>query len=82
LLFAELCSWTRSLEYRAVVSVGARWVGVFVVVVADLVPGDSAVGWAMQGPNCLCSFRGAGTIAGHTFEDLGHLQTMVGGAPA
>jgi hypothetical protein len=73
----------RSLAYRAGVSVAAGWVGagVFVVGMAYLIAGAAAVGWAVQSPSCVCSFRGAGIIGWHTFEELGRLEAVVGGAP-
>jgi len=74
----------RSLAYHAGVSVAAGWVdaGVFVVIVAYLVAGAAAVGWAVRSPSCVCSSRGAGIFGGHTFEELGFLEVVVGGAPA
>jgi len=74
----------RSLTYHAGVSVAAGWVGagVFVVIVAYLVAGAAAVGWAVRSPSCVCSFCGAGIIGGHTFEELGRLEAVVWGAPA
>jgi len=74
----------RSLAYRAGVSVAAGRVGagVFVVVVAYLVAGAAAVGWAVRSPSCVCSFRGAGIFGRHTFEELGRLEAVFGGAPA
>ena len=84
LFLAALCGWMRSLAHCAGVSVAAGRVGagVFVVVVVNLVAGSAAVGWAVRGPGCVCSFRRAGIIGGHTFEELGRLGTVVGGAPA
>jgi hypothetical protein len=81
---AALRGWMRSLAYHAGVSVAAGWVGagVFVVIVAYLVAGTAAVGWAVRSPSCVCSFRGAGIIGGHTFEELGRLKAVVGGASA
>jgi hypothetical protein len=79
-----LCGWMRSLAYHAGVSVAAGWVGagVFVVIVAFLVAGATAVRWAVRSPSCVCSFLGAGIIGGHTFEELGRLEAVVRGAPA
>jgi len=73
-----------SLAYRAGVIVAAGWVGtgVFVVVVADLVTGAAAVGWAMRGPDCVSSIHGAGIIGGHIFALLGRFEAVVGAAPA
>jgi len=73
-----------SLRYHTGVSVAAGRVGsgVFVVGVADLVTGAAAVGWAVRGTSCVCSYRGTGVISGHTFEELGRLEAMVGGTPA
>jgi hypothetical protein len=84
LFYAALYGWTRSLPYRTGVSVVAGRVGagVFVVVVAYLVARAPAVGWAVRGPSCVCSLRGANIIGGHTFGELGHLKAVVGGAPA
>jgi hypothetical protein len=81
---ATLCGWLRSLGYRAGVSVavGRVGAGVFVVVVAYLVAGAAAVGWAVRSPSCVCSFCGTGSIGGYTFEELGRLEAVVGGAPA
>jgi len=74
----------RSVAYRAGMSVAAGRVGagVFVVVVAYLVAGTAAVGWAVRSPSCVCLFCGVGIISGHTFEELGRLEAVVGGAPA
>jgi hypothetical protein len=74
----------RSFAYRAGVSIAADQVGagVFVVVITYPVAGAAAVGWAVRGPSCVCSFRGAGIIGGHTFEELGNLVAVVRGAPA
>jgi hypothetical protein len=74
----------RSLAYHAGVSVAAGWVGagVFDVLVAYLITGAAAVAWAVQSPSCMCSFRGAGIIGELTFEELGRLEAVVGGAPA
>jgi len=74
----------RSLACRAGVSVAAGRVGagVVVVVVAYLIAGAAAVGWAVRSPSCVCLFCGVGIIGGHTFEELGRLAAVVGGAPA
>jgi hypothetical protein len=74
----------RYLAYRAGVGVAAGRVGagVFVVVVADLVAGAAAVGWAVRGTGCVCSFHGVWVIGGHRFEELGCFEAVVGGAPA
>jgi len=74
----------RSLTYCTGVSVVAGWVGagVFVVVVANLVPGAAAVGRAEWGTGCECSFCVACMLGGHWFEELGRLEAVVGGAPA
>jgi hypothetical protein len=74
----------RSLAYRTGLGVAAGRVrpGVFVVDVADLIAGAAAAGWAMQGTDCVCSFRGACMITGHRFAELGRLDAVVGGAPA
>ena len=81
---AALCGWMRSLAYRPGVSVAAGRVGagVFVVVVAYLVAGSAAVGWALRSPSCVCSFHEVGIIGGHTFERWGRMGAVVGGAPA
>jgi len=73
----------RSLAYCAGVSVAAGWVGagVLVVIVAYLVAGAAAVGWAVRSPSCVYSFRGAGIIGGHKFQELGRLDAVVRGAP-
>jgi len=73
-----------SLAYHSGVSVAAGRVGagVFVGVVADLVARAAAIGWAVRGISCVCSFCGAGIIGGHIFEELGCLKAVVGGAPA
>jgi len=74
----------RSFAYRADVSVaaGRLGAGVIVEVVAYLVAGAAAVGWAVRSPSCVCSFLEGGIIGGHTFEQLGTLEDVVGGAPA
>jgi len=81
---AELCGSMRTLAYRAGVSVAAGWAGagVIVVIIAYLVAGAAAVGWAVRSPSCVCSFLGAGIIGGHTFDELGRLEAVVEGAPA
>ena len=84
MLSATLCGWMRSLAYCAGVSVAAGQVGagVFVVVVAYVVAGAAAVGWAVRSPSCVCSFHGVGIIGGHMFEELGRVEAVVGFAPA
>jgi len=84
LFSAALYGWMRSLAYHTGVRVAAGRVGagVFVVVVADLVDGAAADRWAIQGTRSVCSFRRGCIIGGHTFEELGHLEAVVGCAPA
>jgi len=74
----------RYLAYRdgGIVAAGRVGAGSYVVVVTVLVAGAAAVGWAMRGPGCVCSFDGAGSNARHTLGVLGHLETLVGSAPA
>jgi hypothetical protein len=74
----------RSVAYRTGISIAAGRVGagVFVVGVAYLIAGAAVVGWAAWGSSCVCSFRAAGIIGGHTFEELGCLEAVVGGAQA
>ena len=64
------------------VAAGLVGAGVIVVVVEYLVAGAAAVGWAVQRPSFVCSFRGAGIIGWHTVEELGSHQVVVAGAPA
>jgi hypothetical protein len=80
---AALSGRERSLTDRTGVSVAAGRVGagVCVIVVPNLVARDAAVGWAVRGTSCVCSSRGACIIGRHTFEELGCMEAMVGGAP-
>jgi len=84
MFLTALCGWMWSLGYDTGMSVAAGRVGagVFVVVLADLVASAAAAGWAEQGTSSVCPFGGTCIIWGHTFEELGRLKAVVGGAPA